>query len=393
VLVAVGSGAAAVAFAWAALRSIADDRTAWLGAMLVALAPLGWRASSGVGSEAPALACAFACAWGLARPASRNAALSVGIGAGLGLGIRLSWAPLFLALLVVVPRRGRVMAWSAAAVACAGWAVPLLVIVGPARLYALYAAHFAGHSERWGGTMLTEPGLVRIAWLARDVLCDGLGAGRDALGLVLGAVLAMAGLLALKEWKKAGWAGGWQAAVVVPYALWVLLGQNLREQPRHVLPLVAFVACAFALLASRSPRLQAVAVVLALLMVSRTAIDATARRSTPPPGQQLVELALAQPAPERLAVFGVSSVRFFEMSTLAARAFAVGTLGDVEMQLTRMDRLPSRVWVTSELAGVSHPPPAQPLSHVTTLCRPPRIDRRSPCIDVYEWKLSYLPVN
>jgi hypothetical protein len=391
VVVAAGSGALAVGFAWAALRSVADDRTAWLGAMLVAFAPLAWRASSGVGSEAPALACAFACAWGLTRPGSRSGALSVGIGVGVGLGIRLSWAPLFVALLVVTPRRARVTAWSAAAVACAGWAVPLLAIVGPGRLYALYGAHFAGHSERWGGTILTEPGLVRMVWLARDVLCDGLGAGGDALGLVLGVTLAATGLLAVNEWRNSGWAGGWKAAVVVPYALWVVLGQNLREQPRHVLPLVAFLACALAFVARRSQRMQAVAVALVLLAALRTALDAKARRSIPPPGQQLVELALAQPAPERLAVFGVSSVRFFESSTLAARAFPAGTLGDVEMRLTRMDRLPSRVWVTSEL--VSHAAQGQPLSHVATLCRPPRIDRRSPCIDVYEWRLRYLPAD
>jgi hypothetical protein len=393
VLVAAASGAAAVGFAWSALRRAADARTAWLGAMLVAFAPLCWRASSGVGSEAPALAFAFACAWGLGRPASRSAALSVGIGAGLGLGIRLSWAPLFLALLVVVPRRLRATAWSAAAVTCAGWAVPLVTIVGPGRLHALYATHFAGHSERWGGTILTEPGFVRIAWLARDVLCDGLGVGGDALGLVLGAVLATAAVLALDEWRKAGWAGGWQVAVVVPYALWVLLGQNLREQPRHVLPLVAALACALALCARRSTRLQAAAAALVALAAFRTARDAQARHSIPPPGQQLVDLALSQPAPERLAVFGVSSVRFFETSDLAARAFPAGTLGEVEMRLTRMDRLPSRVWVTSEVGGVSQSPQKQPLSRATTLCRPPRIDRRSPCIDVYEWKLRYLPAE
>jgi hypothetical protein len=180
---------------------------------------------------------------------------------------------------------------------------------------------------------------------------------------------------------------------VAPYALWVLLAQNLREQPRHVLPLVAALAGAIALLSRHSPRLQAVVAAVIVLAAARTALDAQARRSVPPPGQQLVDLARAQAAPERLAVFGVSSVRFFETSELSSRALAAGTLGDVEMRLTRMDRLPSRVWVTSEVGGVSQNPRAQPLSHVTTLCRPPRVDRRSPCIDVYEWKLRYLPAE
>jgi hypothetical protein len=31
-----------------------------------------------------------------------------------------------------------------------------------------------------------------------------------------------------------------------------------------------------------------------------------------------------------------------------------------------------------------------PLERIATLCRPARIDRRAPCLDVYEWKLPQL---
>jgi hypothetical protein len=108
----------------------------------------------------------------------------------------------------------------------------------------------------------------------------------------------------------------------------------------------------------------------------------------PPPGQQLVQLAHAQPSPGALAVFGVSSVRFFELDELAPHAFAAGTLGDVQVRLTHLDTLPERVWVTDEVDGRDASP--WPLVPVATLCRPPRIDRRAPCLDVFEWRLPYL---
>jgi hypothetical protein len=400
VLVAAASGAMTLGFAWVSLRRLQGNRAAWLGAALVGLLPMVWRAFSGVGSEAPALACASACAWGLSGlPVSGSArawskpALLLGIGAGLGLGIRLSWAPLFVALLAVAQGRVRWRASAIAATVCVGWVVPLVAVVGAGRLAALYATHFAGHSARWGGTALTEPGLVRFSWLARDVLADGFGTGTDILGLAVGALLALASVIALAEWRRAGWRGlGLGIAVMAPYTLWVLLGQNLRDQSRHVLPLVAALACGLAVGAMRSAPGRAALVALGVLAAVRTGEDASARRSIPPPGQQLVELARAQPPAERPAVFGVASVRFFETTEMSSRAFVANSLGDVEMALTRIDRLPRRVWVTSEVAGL--PPGAGnpwAASHVATLCRPPRLDRRSPCIDVVDWRPPYLP--
>jgi len=60
----------------------------------------------------------------------------------------------------------------------------------------------------------------------------------------------------------------------------------------------------------------------------------------------------------------------------------------VQVRLTRLDALPSRVWVTSEVTGLAASP--WPVERLATLCRPPRIDRRAPCLDVYEWKVPYL---
>ena len=392
VAVAVISGVVAVAFAWSAARSAVGERGAWAVATLVAVTPLAWRVCSGVGSEAPALACASACAWGLvsARRSRWAGALALGMGVGLGLGVRLSWAPLYVAALLLAPREARVRAWAVTLASSVAWVVPLVAVVGASRLYGLTAAHLAGHASRWGGTVVTEPGSVRLQWLARDVFVDGLGAGDDALGLAIGVALLLAVAVALAAWRRAKWQGWGSAALVVaPYLVWIALGQNLRDQPRHVLPLVALLSAAIALPAATSRRALALVGALAVLVATRTALDAHARRTTPPPGVQLLELARAQPTPERVDVFGVSSVRFFETTELAGHAFPAGSLGDVQVRLTRLDALPSRVWVTGEIEGLQGSP--WPLEHLATLCRPARIDRRSPCLDVYSWKVPYLP--
>lgn len=387
-LVAVSSGVATMALAWDGVRARRGALAAWAAAGALAATPLVFRACSGVGSEAPALAFVALGAWGLTRDSAqgRVGPLALGLAVGLGLGVRLSWAPIYVALLLIAPRGVRARTWAGAAVATLGWLLPLLAIVGPAKLLALYETHFSGHAERWGGTVLTEPGARRIVWLARDVFVDGLGMGSDALGLAIAVLLAAVAFVGLRAWGRARWRG-WRVAVVVvaPYLVWVALGQNLRDQPRHVLPLVAMLAVTLGFVATTARGAAAAVASLVVAMSARTVQDAHARATVPPPGQQLVALARAQARPNDLAVFGVSSARFFEGTELADHAFAAGALGDVQLHLTRLDRLPSRVWVTSEVDASSGSP--WPLVPVATLCRPARIDRRAPCLEVREWRL------
>lgn len=401
-LVAVASGLIAIAFVWSAARR-AGERAAWMAAILVAAAPGVWRAFGGVGSEAPALACAAACVWGLlaSRPRSAGApcgspawagAAILGLAAGVGLGIRLSWGPFFVAALAVVARGQRIRAWLAAAAACITWGVPFVASQGAGRLARLYAEHFAGHSSRWGGTILSQPGsgIVRCFWFARDLVVDGFGAGSDPLGLLIAVLVGVAIAHALAAWRAAGWHGARTAiALAAPYAIWIGLGQNLRDQPRHVLPLLASLAAGIGLSVATKRKARFSAWALAMAVSARTVADAHARRTIPPAGQQLVELARMQPSPDRLLVFGAASVRFFETTELASRALPVGSLGDALMDLTRVDELPNRVWVTSEIGDLSAS--EWRLEPIATLCRPPRIDRRMPCLDVFAWRLPFLP--
>jgi hypothetical protein len=392
VLVAVASTVAMVALVTDAVWRTVGLRTAAAVGAVLGVMPLVWRAGSGVGSEAPALACMAACAWGLvACGANRRVGpVALGLAVGLGLGVRLSWAPVYLAALALAPRAARGRAWGAAAASCVAWVVPLLLVVGPGRLVALSTAHLEGHAARWGGTVVTTPGWIRAAWLARDVFVDALGVDLDAPGLAIGVLLIAVSIQAWLAWRRARWVG-WRPALalVLPYLAWIALGQNLRDQPRHVLPIAASLASALGLSAAFSRRGFALVSSLALAMSIRTALDAHARRTIPPAGQQVVDLVRAQPAPGRIDVFGVTSIRFFEGTELSGQALPAGSLGDVQVGLTRVERLPARVWLTDEVeTGGQSRWPIEPLA---TLCRPARLDRRARCLQVSEWRPPFLP--
>jgi chromate transport protein ChrA len=226
--------------------------------------------------------------------------------------------------------------------------------------------------------------------LARDLFVDGLGGGTDPLGLaILALALALGGYGAL-AWRQAGWKGAREAAIVlVPYLVWIAMGQNLSAQPRHALPIVVALAVALGLAATKGPRpAAALGVMLLALVLARTAHLAYLRRTIPPPGAQLVELVRGLPRPEKIAVFGGPSARFFAPTELSAHAQTAGSLGDALLGLGRADEMPERALVTSELAGLAES--SFPLKHTATLCRPPRLDRRAPCLEVYDLRAPFL---
>jgi hypothetical protein len=374
----------------AATRAWGKANGAWI-AFAACATPLAWRAMSAIGTESLALAFATLGVWGVvaARDGARRGGLAVGIAVGLGVGVRLSWAPLFLPMLLLAPKGARARAVSVAAIAAVAWAVPLVALVGPSEVVTLYRVHAAGHATRWGGTALSDPGAMRAAYFLRDLFVDGLGVDRDPLGIGVGAASLALGVVGLAAWRRAAWRGaGAVALLLLPYAAWIAIGQNLRQQPRHALPLVVALGVALARGAVATPSAKSLALALALLVVGRTAGDAVARRTVAPPGAQLVAYVRARPDPRDVAVFAGPAARFFEPTELHDRAATVESLGGARIALGRMNDLPHHVLVTDELEGFSSS--KAPLEHVATFCRPPRIDRRAPCLGVYDWKLPFL---
>jgi hypothetical protein len=402
-LVALASGV--VTFGAVCLALPVDDTGASpferaLAAAAVCATPLAFHAFSGVGSEAPALAFAALALLGVAARegdvSPRARTLLVGLGVGLGLGVRLSWAPFYVAFLLLLPASLRLRGVLVSFLATLAWAIPLVLLTGPSHLVALYRTQAGGHFERWGGTSLTDP--ERARFLARDLLADGFGAGRDLLGLAILAAFICAIVVALLAWRsrppsrslaalafsslrRRGEAGR-GALLVAPYLAWVTLGQNLREQPRHVLPLVFLLAYALARAALMSRRaLRPLFLALALLVLTRTSLDAVARKAIPPPGAQLLAYVRAHASLRTTAVFAGASGRFLDGTEWQPHVHPVGSLPDALLAVTHLDTIPDTILLTSELTALDESP--APLADVAAFCRPSRIDRRTTCLHLY----------
>jgi hypothetical protein len=241
----------------------------------------------------------------------------------------------------------------------------------------------------WGGTALTEPS--RLPDLARDVFVDGFGGRADLAGLVILVSLCLCVATAGRAWT-----GGTvdterrrqvlrAAAVALPYTLWVLLGQNLHQQPRHVVPLVALFGGVIALhpMPLGASRLRSLGLaVLSLLLVGRTAADAEERRVVPPPGAQLLAYLREHDTslpPGSTLVFAGASGRFLDGTEWQASKHAAATMGDALIALSHEQRLPEHLLVTSELGDLDV---AGPRTRLATLCRPAWLDRRLPCLQL-----------
>jgi hypothetical protein len=342
----------------------------------VLVVPLVFHTLSGVGSEAPALAFA---AIALATAVRHGSPVLLGIAVGLGLGVRLSWAPFYVPLLFLAPRGAWLKAATAAVVTSLVWVLGLVVSTGLSSLIALMRTQAAGHFERWGGTVLEDP--QRLPSLARDIFVDGFGVGAPLwLEVPIALGLTLAGLLSLRrlpEDRRSAWR--W-ALVVAPYLVWVTLGQNLRAQPRHVLPLVLLAALWLAR-SARGGRLMVAYAALALLFAVRSGLDAESRRTIPPAGIQLAEALDTVARGARTIVFTGASGRFLDGTPWQERTHTAATIGDVTLALSRMP-LMDHALVTSEIGRLEESP--VPLAHVATFCRPERLDRRLPCMDLYD---------
>jgi hypothetical protein len=351
-----------------------------VGALAGAAPSLLLRSGSQVGTEATALAFLVgAVFFGLRE--TRRAAITLGVLVALGVGVRLSWWPLFLGVLALAPKPARIPALLASIVAGLSWSAPLALVVGPRALVTLLTAHGEGHAQRFGRTLLHDGDVVgHAAALARDLTADGLGIDATPLGLAI-AVVAVIG--------AARFVTLWANGVLVPrtsivlsllaYALFVFLFQNVIESPRHLVPIVyaCSVAAGVALARSwSSPVLtRATPVAFVVLLLLRGTSDARARTTEPPLGAQIVALA-TRDGGTNAAIFGGDSARF-AIAAGVAGGYAEN-LGDVTLALGGMQHLPATVFVTSEVHIDAR------LPRVATVCRPPRLDRKHRCLDVYE---------
>lgn len=279
---------AAAAAALQALGALALHVTlgrSWPGALaggLLALAPVAVIESSRATSDGVAV--------GLLALGLCGALAGRALPAGLLLGAAAAAKPdlaLFLSALLTLPppahRRAALAALAALVVATVGAAAG----AGGAVALATEGARFlGGHLTDWGGGVAATaaPGGPRLA-LAAAPLLGGLGGATPLALLLAGGLLGALAARAPRPLRRAALVAG------LPYALWLLLGQNLAN-PRHALPLLPLlVVVAGAGLRRVPPALAAALTLAALLGAGSGAARAAAR-----------EAALGRPADALTAV-------------------------------------------------------------------------------------------
>jgi hypothetical protein len=265
------------------------------------------------------------------------------------------------------------------------WAVPFFAVVGVVPFITLGRAHLAGHFSSWGRTVASEHGLgARVVDFARDWFYDGIAPSPwvlIGLALLLGAVV-------VREGRRGGplRVGGslsWLAALAVPYAIWTFAAQNVIEQPRHLLPLVEITLALLAVVLSRWP----VAAGAAVALVATVSVPlAWERHRTPSAGAQASAWVAQNASPADTVIMADRSWRFFTELPGGYPVRQHAWLSEVTVDLSRFDRFPQLILLTSEIDLHSGTGPERPLPRQWRVepgprfCRDERIDRADPCL-------------
>ena len=369
-------------------RTLAGPRAGWLALAISAGAFGPWLQGSSARSDATAAAFAVWAFVLLVRAAPTGTALCT----AAMLGVRASYWPLALSLVILtavdrrLDRRARLASALVLVAGNVAWLVPLLTVVpGGARAYvALGRTHLAGHFAVWGGAATTRPewGIRAFSFL-RGLLYDGLFPSLIALVVGLG-LLALA--LVLGRPSIASKHARTAALALAPYAAWVLAGQNVIEQPRHLLPLTLAAALVLALAFDRLP----LAGWACALVITAFALPLLwQRRTVEPAAAQAARWAEAQAQRGDFAVFGTRSIRFFRLLAPSVASHEREWLSEVDVDLERLDRLPSHLLITSEIeVDAGRAPRVRPL---VTFCRDARIDRAQPCLTLSSVTIGAVP--
>ncbi len=366
---ALASAATGVAL-WRLGTALVDARAGFIAFALWAVA-LGPALTGGAAlSDATATALA---AWSFAALTwpTRRAAFVAGALVALTLGARASYWPLALSFAFVVrhARRPLLAALVGSIVGALAWVVPFVLVVGAEALWQLGRTHVTGHFTVWGGSIVTRPDLlVRLAAWTRDLVYDGLWPHPLSLAVALVAV-------AMARRRPSGDALVVALAVAAPYALWALFGQNVLEQPRHLLPLIAAATLALALLTHA--RLPAAVTLIVASAVASAPLAMSRARLAPASARAGAWVATVD---SHALVYGMRATRLMQWTAPTLVVHPRLSFAEIEGDLERLDVLPHDVYVTSEVDGT--PLAGRPLVAGPRFCRDARIDRQLPCVTV-----------
>ena len=347
---------------WVIAHELGGTRAAWLAAGFYAVSSLPWILGGSALSDTTATAVAV---WAFAALTLRAPLVAAAL-LSLMLGVRASYWPIWVSGMAILIWQNPIRSLLGSMVGALLWLLPFVVV--ERNLWQLGRTHLRGHFTVWGGSIATRPGLGhRTFCLLRAIFFDGLSPSWFLVAATAFFILAW-------RFRKPPAVVIWLAA---PYLLWVLLAQNIIDQPRHALPLVVGLIVLLACATATRPVWALAAMVT---MLAGSAPLAVAHATELPPPEALARWVAVQTDPLPVAVFGGRSLRFLRNSpSLLVRERT--WLSEVDVELGRFDILPRTIWITSEVDQNI----AARLTPGPRFCRDPRLDRAQPCVQWFRY--------
>lgn len=168
---------------------------------------------------------------------------------GFGLGIRLSYFPfvilwigiLFHLAIQKVPFKRRSITYGLVGliIGICSWLLPQIGYVSWHHFQQNCFSFSYGHFIDWGGSIVTFRGFERVICLMESIWVHGLGGwwfDTSFFRIVPSFIMSATLLYSLKRYFS--WYQWWFLGMyVIPYMLWVFLGQNVGN-PRHMMPVI-----------------------------------------------------------------------------------------------------------------------------------------------------------
>jgi hypothetical protein len=228
-----------------------SEKVAFIAGLLYLSNPFCWLEAEKVLADPTGLFFILTALYFLARAVygtSRFSLLFGGLFLGLSWGVRLDYFPFFVLLLYASwhnQHSHAVLGYFGFFLGIAFWFLPQLSIGGEREFWIEAKAFIAGHFSSWGGSIYSQPCIpTRIKNFFWSFYACGLGAWwpdtpkyRLLISLILGGSIVYLISCFKKHYGTKANKAGIILVGLIPYSIWVFLGQNLTN-PRHVLPAI-----------------------------------------------------------------------------------------------------------------------------------------------------------
>ena len=252
---AVFGSAALIPLFYLAKRMFSQE-TALLASVIYIVNPLCWLQSEKAFSDATGLffiilsaqLLFFACT---SRAYALRYLIMGSVMLGICLGVRLSYFPFIILWLYVLQTLSKSKEGNtkirygllAFVIGICIWLVPLVCYTGLKSLMINGFNFTFGHFGDWGGSIATSQNVFsRFSGFMWSVFCNGLGfwCYDTSIFRILPSIIMGVGIALYLRPAKFDYTTRFITFYMLPYFLWVFLGQNL-EKPRHVLPLIPLI--------------------------------------------------------------------------------------------------------------------------------------------------------